>query len=1248
MKYRLFDSSAPSLRRWITSSILTALCLQLSLFAFSQAPSGPLLGSKPAGIIDEKDQVVGGGKSLNIFGAGQKTTAADPKQRYFEALLWLRTFLDSINDLEKDMVKIKMALRTAAIEIKDLREYIQDLQRTRDKAKAGGPLYDYCDKLIKEKQNDLKALQAEQDDLLAKSAKRWAELNENLSSKIGESAEFPDFQKGLKDLQGGIGQKRQLSEMEVQLAAGRSEEFRRLAVAADQNPSLRMPVLLMRVSDYMERGEGRLALYAARLGMQTYPEQAAFRSLHDGMAASYLRMISAKAGGDAAEVHNAWNKYAGEVDGSFLKRVFSGSPRHALDILTGKEFDLEQTQKDAMVKSVAEHNGIELMTRLMDKSRARSQEKDSKITPLSMQEIKAMSADELLDKMNTVFDPKTRIEYIDVLPLHRSLQASFYNPDVKRLMSANKSEFDVDIGKSYYGASDFDTGMLEYAADAVNVKNALLFFGPGAVLKYGTAEAGLLSRMSRLGVSEGSVSTAFEGAQTVRDALLATPTMQKTASFLGSTRAGKGIMAAMETARYLRYDASGPVRFATGLAEAFGQMAFFEAGGKVGHALGGDLGEFLGQAAVMMAGNPIADLQAKEAKTLAATAEKMAKTRAQWEATNEILKEVRLPIRGSVTRLNSAEARSQQAIQELEGFIAKTEQASTVARAAAKEQGSPILQAAADEADALGNAAKAAKAGNAPAADAAVDVATSLENEGARAAANLEKAKNATETISKSVVDKRPGTSVIPKPPEGGVPGEPHVDQVSELTGREQTSTFTKNAPPPVEPPPSPKPTPTSPTAKESMALGDDAMRAKNFEEAKANYRSGFEKTVEDLRNPNLGAAERQKLEGELGVLKEKVREARQAVRFEASKPDLNKPEVQKAMQQADEAMKPFTPEQQGRLKQVEFKNTETVSGTTGGPRKVYDPVTGELLGYWKPQRMPGTRALEELNEDGQMIAEVLMSRIGRFLGLRVPHAEPFTLRNVRVLDDAGVLLRTEDVPGVLVRNIADSKQLLDFTPGARMAMKEQIAKFRALQVFMGNFDIHMGNYMVDRGGRVWAIDAGNAMITNPQYRIDMSLGNQRLIDAVAPMPHIQPSGDQTLDWSRVWRDWYEYAGGNAMQVQRAKDVGDLERLFIGKEMRDVATDIRKMTDADLKKLVDEVMPGHSRAKDVFDTLKARRDSLHNLLNEKWQGSGGVAPSARLEILTPPIAAVWRWIPQLQKALRADSQRSLLDHGVEV
>jgi hypothetical protein len=233
--------------------------------------------------------------------------------------------------------------------------------------------------------------------------------------------------------------------------------------------------------------------------------------------------------------------------------------------------------------------------------------------------------------------------------------------------------------------------------------------------------------------------------------------------------------------------------------------------------------------------------------------------------------------------------------------------------------------------------------------------------------------------------------------------------------------------------------------------------------------------------------------------------------------------------------------------------------------------------------------------DNGQEIAEVLASRIARKLGLRVPYAEPWSV----VRKEGGVLIEEQ---GVLIKWVQGSDKLEKFTPGARAALKEQMAKFRALDVLMGNYDCHMGNYLVDEAGTLWKVDYGMAHVRTPSYRANDFMSRNA--------PEMTPIGDNLLDWTRLNRDWFNHI---RQRPEIKKDVRFLDDLIKGSDMADVAKKIRDLPKRELEKIIDTVVLDKTQAAEIKMTLRTRLENLEKLLNERWPGAMPEPKSMREE-----------------------------------
>ena len=1117
--------------------------------------SRPELGSQGSGVVDENGQKVGDGPDLHLVGPAPPEPEDDARAPWIQSMEWLRTFLDGLGRTEKDLVYLKASLWAGQIRLRELRDELADYTKTRDKALTDG-LKMYLNERIFQASTEVAELEAEQRKLMVNAMGRWQETLGNLDAKIAESEDFPAFQSALRNLRESVVQKQSLSELEVLLSGGLSQEFRAKAnQAVAAHPALESPVLMLKVADLVERGQGREALYAARLGQERFPDNPAFNLCAEEMETSYLRMISAKAAGDGAEIHRAWNGYAGTVTDSYVREFFFGGLTKPLQYFTGQADALETLHGNATDRAVMEHNGIEVILRLRAKG-------------LSFDEIRGLSSEQLRQRAGELFGDQVDLSAESARGLSLALRAAFRNDDVQRVLTQNKQQFDVDLGRSYYGAEEYDSGILEYAVDAVNVKNVILFFGPSAVVSYGARQPGMMAQLAqRMGAPE-KLAQAFSpgtGAVTVREWIGARPTMQAMAAALGRTRGGKAALQGLETLRYMRYDAPGAVQFGTGLTEAAAQMVMFEAGGKVGHALSGEFGEFIGQALVMLAGNPIADVQAASEKELLATAEQMQRTRAAWERQNQVLKKLRAPIHQSV---EAAAAGDTLVLAERQALQAAVNEADTLAL---KVGESALEQATADEASALASAGRHVLQGEEDLAKLADDLAEGIERNADEAAESLVAGERATRRLAANAPPEPPG------PPPRARTGQVALENESWPTKGSQTRRLDRSQRPVTETP-GPEPPPLPEPVEAPLKLGDAAMTEERFGDAVAHYRTAF-------REAETNAARAEAYT--------KMRDARGAAQYtQVMESRARRMNMQEVARKADQAMEPFGPVERRALQDIQYEDTIPMKGSAGGPRKVVDKG-GRALGVWKPKGVADGRSFGQMNEDGQLIAELLFSRIARRLGLRVPHAEPYTLTQVV----NGQVVRHE---GVLSRWIPQPRQLSQLTQAARMTLTSKMAKIRALNIYLGNYDVHMGNYIVDRAGNVWGIDAGMAVLATPTDAISSW---SRLV------PGLDTTGTDALVYSRLLRDWYP-----ATRPQ----IRQLDELMRFEDMVGVADDLKALDSTALGAEIEAVMGAHHPMfGEVNHTLDTRRLLIRRLLVEGFDTAPPPRPTRGALLLFP-------------------------------
>lgn len=450
---------------WRSATLAAALLAAVGVLAggsiLAQRPQGPPMGATAAStILDETGKPVGAGPPIGIIGppaaSGPAAGADDPA---VAALWWFAGFLDAYARLERDMAMIKTVLRANWIAIRELEADLVADRATLDNAR-GDQLRSYMTILVNAKQQKLNELRAEQASLLKAALGRWEDFTQCLREKSAGYASLPLVQRALGGFGTFLDQKRLVGEMELNLSAGRSQEFRVLADRAQADPSLQAVTLHYRVQDYLDRGEMGMALHAARVGAARYKDTdlgGVMTTQAQSLEVAFLKLISSKADSTAAEIRRTWETYSGEVSDSTIKQGLFGSVRHGIDSLIGRTNALRDLATDSQERLVLEHNGVEVAWRLREKG-------------LSTEEIRLMTPEKLRDTWPRVFRQTISWESADAMTL--SIQAAFQNEDVKKLAFGGDMRT-LDLKPSWMGQKEFDAGLFGTCVDAVSTPTAI-------------------------------------------------------------------------------------------------------------------------------------------------------------------------------------------------------------------------------------------------------------------------------------------------------------------------------------------------------------------------------------------------------------------------------------------------------------------------------------------------------------------------------------------------------------------------------------------------------------------------------------------------------------------------------------------------------------------------------------------------------------------------------------------------------
>ncbi|MDQ3814280.1 MAG: hypothetical protein M3347_10060, partial [Armatimonadota bacterium] len=688
---------------------------------------------------------------------------------------------------------------------------------------------------------------------------------------------------------------------------------------------------------------------------------------------------------------------------------------------------------------------------------------------------------------------------------------------------------------------------------------------------------------------------------------------------------------------------------------------------------GSAIGEFMGQALVMLGGNPVHDMEER----LNRSAAQMEQMHAQSQGLHQQLGEARGQLSGPIEKLRQGQALTAQESATVDEAIAAAKNAGRQARQIEEElvtaqTGQPAgsagqggdgggttkppgttqpapevtqpapevtqpapevtevapapptsalkgVQGEAETVEALGNAIKA---GDAAAVESAEQIAERIAARERAVLTELEAEVKAVENAHKKNISRPPRAR--------DVDGQPILEVA---------------APGGAEPPPAPR------TASELQKLGDEAWQAGDFDAARGHYDAAVAQKGQELgkaQEPikkyndynkalNEGTAEHgevtippepppkpteveraavKNLEDDLKALQEKVQDATDAHAFErvSEQRAANRAEAEAA----DQAKVRWEPETVKEIEKLKLEDCPAFGDTAASPRRVI--IDGEQVGIWKPGQLPGTIFQGVPAGDmTNMAREVLGAELAEKLGLHVPHAEPWTL-----VDANGVAHH-----GVMMRYVPDTIPMVNLSFGQRAVLRAQIAKHRILAQLLGNFDAHAGNYLIDRAGRVWSIDFGMAEINEAKIALNQAgqfPGEFR--------PGIGPDGKLTPDFFKNQKAWREYRYMDVKELnmqprpgvvyRRDVNMRKMDEMITRGDMAGAEDAVRRLTDADLEVIVKKVP--HLNAPDggltqegqeIFHTLKARRDNISQILDQRWKPGGAGGRQSHLELLPP-------------------------------
>jgi hypothetical protein len=221
-------------------------------------------------------------------------------------------------------------------------------------------------------------------------------------------------------------------------------------------------------------------------------------------------------------------------------------------------------------------------------------------------------------------------------------------------------------------------------------------------------------------------------------------------------------------------------------------------------------------------------------------------------------------------------------------------------------------------------------------------------------------------------------------------------------------------------------------------------------------------------------------------------------------------------------------------------------------------------------------------------------------------------------------------VRGVVIRWIPGTRQFNDLSPGARAALARSVAPYKAAAIYSGNYDLHMGNFVYDRVGRVWHIDYGLACLKTRRSPEELDWIRQFM--DLPPAAHKTHTAD--LDFALLMRDAYR----NGRLVK--EEVVELDRLLRGQDMREVAARIRRVNEGQIDAWLEGVVKRDTEADlaaeiaDIKQGLEARRRNLEWLL-EPWPGAMPGQPPGQPPTMLDILGQAWTSVGRAWQSLVA-------------
>jgi len=934
---------------------------------------------------------------------------------------------DALTCADKEFQNQKMKLgvmRIAAGKKRNKIKYLQSIIKGGDFSEA---VKHKLEKTVEQLEYELLEIQNERDQEVKYALYNYDDALRSMR-KAYQTSKCDEVKRLLKSLGERYAKKRTFVEFELLLAASNPWERDKFYAAANkylEESKYRDIVFLMRALDYIEQKDPRSALYALRKSLEENPDNKTAQEMLKKIEAGYLRSIDEKTLGEAAGVRSElWSHLEAHGEEGFLDSFESIWDYATIGVTTsvsaigGKPMALVDLASTIGDEALVQHAGLILIIRLREAG-------------VPLEKIDTFNNEKFIAETQKLFN--WNLTQKEALKLRFSIRMAFDNPDVKRLATASRQMFDIDLGKSYFNSDAFDATWQDWIGDVVNIKNVVVMLGPSAVISTG-------GKLAMPG------SELVKDTLTVRDAFTNLIHLPELADRFAKTGVGQACIREL-----FKFNQSTSL-VSKVVAEALVQQGMIKAGEMLGGRAGGLAADVLTTLGVGDIDQALRILKQNGVtpKTLSKLARNLRKAVEGAEQIGITSKKYIGQLEEALeetTKKGAISSPTRKTIKKSQDEMEKIAQ--KLMRKAEVGDISLVQRHQYEQLDFMRKAFNDAMSGNRAGATVAKKTVENLEEQSLSAIERLTKQAHTVEDLADGLKKVEPDLTI------------------KRAQNTKALQTVIRD--PGLEAPLSQK---SVQTAKEIMqeaeelrhmnlrfdddkaisSVADNALRGEQFEEAIDNYKRLLARTdIDDsVRND----------------LSEKLRIATQTQ--DGAKRLM--PDGGSGSPAVREAMRDFEADELKEMTQTEKLVPLKTSSGENSLSKPYTVMDGndKPIGVFKPT-VSGQRP-NRIDVKGEIIGY----RLAKHLEINTPASEAITFKIDR-----------KEQKGVIVRFIENSEDLAVHDAGIQRAIKKQVAEDRALSVFLGDPDRHSSNIRITKDGEVFFFDHGNADIFEPNHVID-------------------------------------------------------------------------------------------------------------------------------------------------------------------